>query len=69
MSAAAGRGQRGGHAGHHVGGDPGRAQRIQLLTASAEHERVTALEPHHLQAGARSLDELRGDVPRAGPEQ
>ena len=49
------RGDGGGHAGHdderHAGGD----QRLGLLAAAAEDERIAALEPHHdLAARARA---------------
>ena len=34
------------HAGHDLEGHPGRGQRLGLLAAPAEHERIAALEPH-----------------------
>ena len=38
-------------------GDAGRAQALQLLAATAEDERVAALEPHHMRAGPRVLQD------------
>ena len=41
-----GRRDAGGHAGHDLELDAGRAQRLGLLAAAAEDERVAALQPH-----------------------
>ena len=41
-----GRGDTGGHSGHDLERDPRLAQRLRLLPATAEHERIAALEPH-----------------------
>src|SRR4051795_7482198 len=37
---------------------PRRGERLRLLAAAAEHERVAALEPHHPAPGAAQLDQL-----------
>ena len=62
---------RAGDAGHDLEGDPGVDERLGLLAAAAEHERVAALEPHHPPARLRVLDQLRVDLllarRRAGP--
>jgi hypothetical protein len=52
-----GRRDRRRHAGDHLARDAGARQRQRLLAAAAEHERVAALEPHHLQPAARVLDQ------------
>ena len=53
---ARGGGDAGGDAGHDLDGDAGRAQRIELLAAPAEDERIAALEPDHGLAGRRAGD-------------
>ena len=45
------------HARHDLEGDAGRGQRLDLLAAAAEDERVAALQPHHLEACSPELDE------------
>src|SRR5260221_6321622 len=40
---------------HHV--DPGSLQRIELFSATSEHERVAALEPNHEMVSASELDQ------------
>ena len=42
-----GRADGAGDAGHHLEGDAGGGERLGLLAAAPEHERVAALEPHH----------------------
>ena len=42
--------------------DPGRGQRLRLLAAAAEDERVAALEPDDAAPGARALDHQRLDL-------
>ncbi len=44
------------HARHHLELDPRPGERLCLLAAAAEDERVTALEPHHAAPMARALD-------------
>ena len=39
-----------------------RAQEIDLLAAAAEHERIAALEPHHVFAALRVLDQQLVDL-------
>ena len=51
-----------GDAGHHVALDAGGAAGLQLLAAAAEHERIAALQPHHLQALAGEGDQQLVDV-------
>ena len=48
--------QRRGDAGHDLDGDAGCGQRLDLLAAAAEHERIAALQPHHALAGAGQRD-------------
>ena len=47
----------GGHARHDLERDSRRAERQRLLGPAAEHEWVSALEPHHLTPGSRMLDQ------------
>ncbi len=54
MPGVGGRGDAGGHAGHDLEGDAGGAQRLRLLAAAAEHERVAALQAHDGPAGPRA---------------
>ncbi len=56
-----GRRDGGGDAGHHFERDAGVDQRQGLLAAAAEHERVAALEPHHLEARRGRVDQLTRD--------
>ena len=51
-----------GDTGNDFGGDARRAQGIELLSAAAKHERVSALEPHHGLTGARALNQERIDL-------
>ena len=48
--------------GHHLEGDVGIDQRLGLLAAAPEHERVTALEPHDDLRGAAMLDQQPRDL-------
>ena len=57
-----GGGDAGGDAGHDLDGDARLAQRIELLAATAEDERIAALEPDHGLAGAGAVDQQRVDV-------
>ena len=57
---------RGGDPGDDLEGDPGGEQRLELLAAAAEDERIAALERHHVPAGAARLDEQRVDAASAG---
>ena len=41
---------------------PLRAQAVDFFAAAAEHERVAALEPHHVFAALRMLDEQLVDL-------
>src|SRR5215468_10350013 len=50
-------GNSGGDAGDDLNGDAGCTQRLELLAASAEDERIPAFEPHHGLPGARAFDE------------
>ena len=52
-----GHGDGGGDAGHDLEGDAGVAQRLRLLAAAAEDERVAALQPDDALALAGLLDE------------
>ena len=54
MPAAAGHGDRAGHAGDDLDGDAGGHAGQGLLAAAAEHERVAALEPHDPPAAPRA---------------
>ena len=54
---ARGRRHPGGHPGHDLERDPGRAARLRLLAAAPEDERVAALQAHHVAPGERVLDE------------
>ena len=47
----------GGHAGNDLEGHARRGQRLGLLAAAPEHERVAALQPHHPLARPGQLDE------------
>jgi len=67
-----------GDAGHDLERHTGRRQRLCLLAAPPEHERVAALEPDHLAAGAgvgddalcdRFLTELVGTGELAGVDE
>ena len=53
--------RRGGHAGRHAGHDlernASRRERLGLLAAAPEHERVAALQAHHALAGPAQLHE------------
>ena len=51
-----------GHPGHDLERDPGRAQRLGLLAAAAEHERIAALQPHDLAPGGAVLDQQPLDL-------
>ena len=67
-----GGGDPGGDPGDDLELDPGRAQRLALLAAAAEDERVAALEPDDAPARPRRLDQPLVDLllrrPRAlGP--
>ncbi len=53
---------RGGNAGHHLEGDAVRLQELQFLAATAEYERVAALQPHHAAASERVLEHQRMDL-------
>ena len=57
-----GRRHPGGHPGHHLELDPGRAQGFALLAAAPEHERVAALEADDAAPRARRLDQALGDL-------
>ena len=57
-----GRGHAGGHARHDLERDARRGERLGLLAAAAEHERVAALEAHHALARPAQLDEQRVDL-------
>ncbi|MEJ7718148.1 MAG: hypothetical protein WKF31_09370 [Thermoleophilaceae bacterium] len=50
------------HAGHHLEGHARRGQRLGLLAAPTEHERIAALEAHHRSPGAPHLHEQRVDL-------
>ena len=50
-----------GETGDHRAGDAGIGAGEHLLAAAAEHERVAALEPDHLAAGAGVGDDALGD--------
>ena len=61
----------GGHARHDLERHARRRERLGLLAAAPEHERVAALEPHHALARAAELDQqlvglLLGERRRAG---
>ena len=62
MPAYAGAATPGGHARHDLERHARGAQRLGLLAAAAEHERVAALEPHDPLAGLPELDQQRVDV-------
>ena len=47
---------------HDLELDPGLAQRLALLAAAAEDERVAALQPHHALARPRRLDQPLADL-------
>ena len=47
-----------GDAGHDLELDSGLAQRFPLLAATAEDERIAALQPHHALPRPRRLDQL-----------
>src|SRR5207248_1983544 len=49
--------QRGGDAGDHLEGDAGGGERLGLLAAAAEQERVAALEAHDALAAAGGVDQ------------
>ena len=53
MPGVGGRGDARGDAGHDLERDARRAQRLRLLAAAAEHERVAALQPHDAARRAR----------------
>ena len=57
-----GRGDAGGDPGHDLELDPGLAQRLALLAAAAEDERVAALEPDDALARAGGLDQALVDL-------
>ena len=57
-----GRRDAGGHPRHDLELDPGRAQRLALLAAAAEDERVAALEPHDALARRGRLDQPLADL-------
>ena len=57
-----GRGDPGGDAGDDLELDPGRGQRLGLLAAAAEDERVAALEPDDAAPGPGALDHQRLDL-------
>ena len=57
-----GRRHAGRHAGHDLERHARRGQRLRLLAAAPEHERVAALQPHDAPAGAAELDEQRVDL-------
>ena len=59
------RGHAGGHAGHDLVVAAGGAQRLRLLAAAPEDERVAALQAHDRAPGAGVLDEQRASS-RAG---
>src|SRR5262249_59906518 len=61
------RADRRGHARHHLERDAGCAQRLRLLGATPEDERVSVLEPHDGLSGTRPLDEQLLDVPLPEP--
>ena len=48
--------------GHHLERHARGGERLGLLAAAPEHERVAALEPHDGGAGAAPLDEQRVDL-------
>ena len=50
------------YAGHDRERDPGRAQRLGLLTAATEHERVTAFQADHLAPGGAVLEQQSLDL-------
>ena len=37
-------------------------QRLGLFAAAAEHERIAALQPHHVQPAPRALDQHGADL-------
>jgi hypothetical protein len=47
---------------HHLEADAGGGERLRLLAAAAEHERVAALQAHDPVPGSSELDELRVDL-------
>ena len=51
-----------GHAGDDVERDARPLQRLRFFAAAAEHERVAALEPHHLPAASGRADHQRVDL-------
>ena len=55
-------GDAGGYPGHDLEVDSGRGQRLGLLAAAAEDERIAALEPHHAPPRPRPVDQQRLDV-------
>ena len=57
-----GRSDSGGHRGNDLEPHPGLRQRLGLLAAPAEHERVAALQPDHAPPGEAKLDQLRVDL-------
>ena len=58
-----GRADGAGDAGHDLERDAGRGERLGLLAAAAEHERVAALQPHDASRPVRpALDEQRVDL-------
>ena len=57
-----GRGDRAGDTGHHFERHARGAQRLGLLTTTAEHEGIAALEPDDGRAGATALDEQGVDL-------
>ena len=57
-----GRSHAGGHARHDLEVDPGSAQRLCLLAAAAEHERISALQPHDATSGRPVLEQQPLDL-------
>ena len=51
-----------GDPGDHLEGDAGGGQRLRLLAAAAEHERVTALQPHDAAGGPAPVDQHLVDL-------
>ena len=57
-----GRGHAGGHAGNNLERHAGIDERLRLLSAAAEHERIAALQPHDRAAVLRVRDEQAVDL-------
>ena len=54
--------QRRRHAGHHFKRNARVGQRFGLFAAAPENKRIAALQPHHVQAAARALDQQLADL-------